>query len=118
MWLSFQTLRKAKRAPVTDLVILMQRKEAVKAGISLEEALTFCCEAGWQSFNAEWWEQRQQGKPAAGQRPQPESFREREQRLARDRYEEMVGRKPAQGSIIDVTSNQLEIGHEPSDQSH
>lgn len=39
---------------MTDVALLGIRREAVKAGIELEQALTICCERGWQGFKAEW----------------------------------------------------------------
>jgi uncharacterized protein YdaU (DUF1376 family) len=55
VWGSFMTVRKAKKAAVTDLAILGIRREAVKAGITLEQALTTCCERGWAGFKADWY---------------------------------------------------------------
>lgn len=63
VWLSFVTVRKAKRAAITDLAILGIRREAVKAGLSLDQALTVCCERGWASFKADWINQN---APRAG----------------------------------------------------
>jgi uncharacterized protein YdaU (DUF1376 family) len=60
VWESFIHLRKAKRAPVTDIVIDGIRREAGDAGYSMEEALTTCIERGWQSFRSDWVA----GKPA------------------------------------------------------
>lgn len=50
----YLTLRKAKRAPVTQTVIDDLQREAGKAGLSLSEALTICCRKGWQGFDASW----------------------------------------------------------------
>lgn len=69
VWGSFLTVRKAKRAAVTDLAILGIRREAVKAGISLEQALTVCCERGWASFKADWDWQGQSQQQAKGRAP-------------------------------------------------
>jgi uncharacterized protein YdaU (DUF1376 family) len=105
VWGSFLIVRKAKSAAVTDLAILGIRREAVKAGITLEQALTTCCERGWAGFKAEWM-QGQQAKPQA------ESFYERDQRLKREKWEEMTGRKwPTENdpNVIDATTNILEI---------
>lgn len=55
VWQSFLVVRKAKSAAVTDLAILGIRREAVKAGINLEQALTVCCERGWAGFKADWY---------------------------------------------------------------
>lgn len=105
VWGSFLIVRKTKSAAVTDLAMLGIRREAVKAGITLEQALTTCCERGWAGFKAEWV-QGQQSKP------QGESFYERDQRAKRQRWEEMTGRKwPTEGdpNVIDATTNILEI---------
>lgn len=50
----FKTLRKSKRAPVTETAVNGIRREAAKAGLSLEGAMRICCEKGWQGFRAEW----------------------------------------------------------------
>lgn len=71
VWKDYQTLRKAKRAPVTDTVINGLRREAGAAGITLEQAMTFCIERGYQGFKADWY------KNAAnvGGRPQRDTTR-------------------------------------------
>lgn len=101
-------VRRAKRAPLTDLAMLANKREAAKAGLSLEEALTFCCEANWQAFNAEWWENRQQGSRKT------ESFYEREQQIKRKRWEEMTGRTWPEdgetGDVIDMQANTMLLG--------
>jgi len=79
VWQSFLIVRATKKAAVTDLAILGLRREAVKAGISLEQAITVCCERGWAGFKAEWYV-RDQSKPAQ----QRESFYERDLRLKRE----------------------------------
>jgi hypothetical protein len=61
----FLAVRKAKRAgPLTATAIAGLQREADKAGISLEAAVTACCEFGWQGFNAGWYADRAP-KPAA-----------------------------------------------------
>ena len=61
----FLAVRKAKRAgPLTATAIAGLQREADKAGISLEAAVTACCEYGWQGFNAGWYADRAP-KPAA-----------------------------------------------------
>jgi uncharacterized protein YdaU (DUF1376 family) len=54
VWDDFKTLRKAKKAPITQRAIDGLINEANKAGWSLEQALTECCVRGWQAFKAEW----------------------------------------------------------------
>lgn len=52
-------VRKAKKAgPITETVVAGLKREAAKAGISVADAITCCCEAGWQGFNAEWYAKR------------------------------------------------------------
>jgi hypothetical protein len=55
VWDDFLQLRKERRSAVTDTVMRGIKKEAQKAGLSLNDALEHCCVAGWQSFNAEWY---------------------------------------------------------------
>ena len=56
----FLVVRKAKRAgPLTRTVIAGLQREADKAGITLTQAVTACCEFGWQGFNAGWYADRQ-----------------------------------------------------------
>lgn len=64
VWQDFQRLRREKRAPLTDTALAGVRREAEKAGVSMEVALAYCCEAGWQGFNAGWYADRQ-GKRSA-----------------------------------------------------
>ncbi len=46
-------VRKDKRAgPLTATVIEGLTREAKKAGLTVESAVRYCCEAGWQGFNA------------------------------------------------------------------
>jgi hypothetical protein len=41
-------------------------REAEKAGLSLSDAITFCCEANWVGFNAGWYQKRMGVAPVAG----------------------------------------------------
>ena len=50
----FIAIRKAKRAPLTATALDGIKREAGKAGITLEDALRVCVERGWQSYKAEW----------------------------------------------------------------
>lgn len=54
VWNDFQTLRRAKKAPLTNSAISKIEKEAGKAGILLEAALIECCARGWTGFKADW----------------------------------------------------------------
>jgi uncharacterized protein YdaU (DUF1376 family) len=80
VWQDFQALRKAKRAALTDTAMDGIRREAAKAGIGLADALAYCCEAGWQGFNAGWYADRQgaaRGTAATGETAYQRSMRER-----------------------------------------
>lgn len=62
----FLAVRKDKRAgPLTDTALAGIRREAEKAGLTLEQAITACCEFGWQGFNAGWYADRQVGSKAS-----------------------------------------------------
>jgi len=50
----FKSLRKAKKAPITERAIDGIRTEAEKAGWTLEQAMTECLVRGWTGFKAEW----------------------------------------------------------------
>lgn len=50
----FIAIRKAKHAPLTDTAIAGIKREATKAGLSIAEVLTMCCERGWSGFKADW----------------------------------------------------------------
>jgi len=54
VWESFVDARKAKKAPITDLVMNDLKKQAALAGWTLEAALTESVIRGWRSFKAEW----------------------------------------------------------------
>lgn len=54
VWDDFLSLRKAKRAPLSATALASIAKEAEKAAMHIEEALTECITRGWQGFKAEW----------------------------------------------------------------
>jgi len=88
VWQDFQALRKTKRAPLTVTALAGIQAQADQAGLPLEAALAYCCSVGWQGFNAAWYAERHSKKP-----PGAETFRERDQRQARERWEAMTGRE-------------------------
>lgn len=53
-WEDWLALRKAKKAPVTETVLKSARKEAEKAGITLNAFLTIWCARGSQGLQADW----------------------------------------------------------------
>lgn len=58
VWEDFEKLRKTKKAPITETAINGIKREAEKAGWTLEQALSECCARGWQSFKAEYVKQK------------------------------------------------------------
>jgi uncharacterized protein YdaU (DUF1376 family) len=54
VWQEFKSLRKAKKAPITQRAIDKISEEANSAGWTLEKALEECIVRGWQAFKAEW----------------------------------------------------------------
>lgn len=50
----FRKLRKGKKAELTETAVAGLRREAAKAGVTLESALRTCCERGWVGFKADW----------------------------------------------------------------
>ncbi|MFD2271813.1 hypothetical protein ACFS07_13275 [Undibacterium arcticum] len=59
-------MRTKQRAAVTKTAIDGIQREAGKAGLSLADALTICCERGWRGFKAEWVLQPNRASPASG----------------------------------------------------
>lgn len=53
-WQDFFTYRKQKKAPVTERVISLLRKEAKKAGWTLEEVINEMMVRNWTGFKADW----------------------------------------------------------------
>lgn len=108
-WADFLAHRRAKKAPVTETVLKRAGAEAQKAGMPLAQFLAVWCARGSQGLEAAWLtpEERRPRAPAA----QGESFRERDQRAARERWEEMAGKRGVQqaGTIIDITPKTLEL---------
>ncbi|TAE20511.1 MAG: hypothetical protein EAZ92_17950 [Candidatus Kapaibacterium sp.] len=54
VWQDFKKHRKAKRAEITQSAIDGIKREADKAGWSMEDALSECCARGWVGFKADW----------------------------------------------------------------
>jgi uncharacterized protein YdaU (DUF1376 family) len=65
LWADFLAVRKAKKAPLTETALNGILSEAKKAGITLGQALTCCCERNWQGFKASWYQNANTG----GQQP-------------------------------------------------
>ena len=54
VWTDFLSIRKAKKAPMTETALKGIEREAKKAGWSLEKVISECVTRGWQSFKADW----------------------------------------------------------------
>ena len=63
VWQDFVTLRKSKKAAITETAIKGIMREANSANITLEAALIVCCERGWIGFKAEWMRNTVENKP-------------------------------------------------------
>lgn len=54
VWSDWLAQRKASRATVTETALAGIKREAAKAGLSLQDALAMSCERGWRGFKADW----------------------------------------------------------------
>lgn len=106
VWDDWLALRKSKKAPVSQTVLDGAKREAGKAGMTLTDFLAVWCVRGSQGLQADWLRPEERRASAAAQ---AESFRERDQRAARERWDEMTGRKRATGEVIDITPTHLEL---------
>jgi len=50
----FEKILKAKRKPLTQTLLDAIQVEAIKAKMTLDEALQVCCIRGWTTFKADW----------------------------------------------------------------
>jgi uncharacterized protein YdaU (DUF1376 family) len=86
VWQDWLSLRKAKKAAVTQTAIDGIAREANKAGVSLQTALETCCARGWTGFKADWLKEKGEQK----------SFAEKDYDFKRARWEAMTGRTQGQ----------------------
>ena len=54
IYIDFEKILKAKRKPLTDTLLASIQDEAIKANMTLEDALKVCCARGWTTFKSEW----------------------------------------------------------------
>lgn len=85
VWTDFLKIRKQKRAPLSETALDGIRKEADKAGLTLQSALEHCCSRGWQGFQADWLAKPRQND---GQSTEPKWAKEK-----RERMEEFLGKR-------------------------
>lgn len=67
----YMALRTLHKAPLTETALVGIEREANKAGLSLVQALTLCCERGWRGFRAEWLQRDAEPARAASGQPRP-----------------------------------------------
>lgn len=67
VWSDWLAVRKSKKAAVTSTAVDGIKAEAIKAGMTLQQALETCCRQGWAGFKAAWVADahgvRQQARP-------------------------------------------------------
>lgn len=97
VWDDWCALRKSKRAAVTATCIAGIRKEAEKAGLSLEAAMAMSCQRGWVGFKAEWVSENNGNGHA-----EPDWVREKRER-AEAFYGTAAAKRPGK-EIIDVNA--------------
>ena len=69
VWTDFLLIRKTKKSALTETALSGIRAEAVKAGLTLDQALAMCCTRGWQSFKAEWAKPDEKAAAKSGGKP-------------------------------------------------
>ena len=92
VWQEFKSLRKAKKAPITQRAIDKISEEANLAGWTLEKALEECIVRGWQAFKAEWVAKK--GNPADNIRLTVPPSNEPDPALLKIKADEKITRPP------------------------
>ena len=91
VWEDFLDLRKVRKAPMTQAALDGIRREAEKAGWSLEDALRESCARGWQGFKADW----------VADKPKPATYAQQAADVARATVPAKQGPDPALQKIIE-----------------
>lgn len=103
-------VRKEKKQANTATAFDGVRREAGKAGLTLEDCIRICCENGWASFKASWdWN----GKVNGNHGPPRESPKQREARelfenLGRSRNDGNAGSNSGSGTTVDGTARRVD----------
>lgn len=71
-WADWVALRTRKRAPVTATVVSMARREADKAGLSLQRFLEVWCLRGSQGLQADWLRPHERASPLTDSEDRPQ----------------------------------------------
>lgn len=88
-------VRKAKKLPLTKTALEATKKQAEKAGKTLEEVIQICCENGWGGFKASYLE-----NSAVNQHRQPSN--QSKQQTTEAAYERVFGEQmPTEKDISD-----------------
>lgn len=98
VWSDFVEMRKAKNAPLSATALAGIEREARKAGLTLAEAMTKCCERGWRGFDAKWLAD---DKPAARAPPPRRS-------AATESFLALTGRLPNEVIDVETTARRLD----------
>lgn len=102
VWGSWCADRKKRGKPITEEAASLQVKklgEYMQAGHTPEAVIEHSIASSYQGLFAP--KATAHAAPKTG--PQAESFRERDERLARERWEQAAGRAPQHAHIIDIT---------------
>ena len=91
---------------MTETVLAEARKEAEKAGVSLDRFFAIWCIRGSQGLQADWLRADERTAPAA-----PQSFRERDQQIAAARVAEMTGGLVSAKTTGQQANNIVEMPH-------
>ena len=62
VWMDWLSVRRDKKAAVTDTALGIIKAEADKAGYTMQQALETCCSRGWSGFKAAWVADQNQGQ--------------------------------------------------------
>ena len=57
IWEDYMHFRKLQKKPLYETTLKSIRKEAVQAGINLNQAITVCLENNWINFKAQWYQE-------------------------------------------------------------
>lgn len=66
LWNDYLSIRKIKTKPLSETALKNLIREAEKAGMTLQEALTMCCVNGWAGFRASWQSVKETSAKARG----------------------------------------------------
>jgi uncharacterized protein YdaU (DUF1376 family) len=95
IWNDFIALRKTKNARLTETALNGIVREAKKANVTINDALSMCCSFGWQGFKADWVKDTKKKEPAWVT-------------AKKDWVNEMTG-KTVTADIIDMENNNLRL---------